>query len=276
MNRRWWLLWRAARSGHGAAVARRYRPVRAAAPFPGSLLVTMLAMVLVGWNSMRCACACCWGGASWASGVPSESWWRPSSPSVRRRRCRRPADLDGAADAPGRRAGQGHRDLRRRAAERSAVLRLRPVGVLIYALTHALSTHIASLLGFSVALLIGVMVLLALLGRFHRRVFLLNGWLVTRLGMKETRKRRWARKVLGFRNALVDCFRLPRRILLAVFGLTTLHWLLRFSVLYLTLQVGKRTGLGLDLPRATARAHRRPSACCPAVPAVPSWPRRRC
>lgn len=31
------------------------------------------------------------------------------------------------------------------------------VGVLIYALTHALSAHIANLLGFSVALLIGVM-----------------------------------------------------------------------------------------------------------------------
>jgi len=98
------------------------------------------------------------------------------------------------------------------------------------------------LLGFSVALLIGVIVLLALLGRFHRQVFLLNGWLVGRLGMKPSRKRRWARKVLGFRNALVDCFRLPRRLLLAVFGLTTLHWLLRFSVLYLTLR-----GLGSEL-----------------------------
>src|SRR3546814_4960124 len=60
--------------------------------------------------------------------------------------------------------------------------------------------------------------------------------------MKPSRKRRWARKVLGFRNALVDCFRLPRRLLLAVFGLTTLHWLLRFSVLYLTLR-----GLGGEL-----------------------------
>ena len=116
------------------------------------------------------------------------------------------------------------------------------VGVLIYALTHALSTHIASLLGFSVALLIGVMALLALLGRFHRQVFLLNGWLVTRLGMKGNAQAAVGAQVLGFRNALVDCFRLPRRILLAVFGLTTLHWLLRFSVLYLTLQ-----GLGSEL-----------------------------
>src|SRR3546814_19948839 len=81
-----------------------------------------------------------------------------------------------------------------------------------------------------------------LLLRFRRQVVGPNGWLVGGLGMKPSRKRRWARRVLGFRNALVDCFRLPRRRLLAVFGLTTLHGLLRFSVLYLTLR-----GLGGEL-----------------------------
>lgn len=119
------------------------------------------------------------------------------------------------------------------------------VGVLIYAVTHSLNTYIASLLGFSAALLIGLMVLLALLGRFHRQVFLLNGWLIGRLGVKSTRQRSWARKVLSFRNALLECFRLPRTILLGVFVLTTLHWMLRYSVLYLTL-------LGLGKPLAWA------------------------
>jgi uncharacterized protein (TIRG00374 family) len=109
------------------------------------------------------------------------------------------------------------------------------VGVLIYAVTHSLNAYIASLLGFSAALLLGLMALLALLGRFHRRVFLLNGWLIGKLGMKAARKRHWARKVLSFRNALLECFRLPRAILLTVFALTTVHWLLRYSVLYLTL-----------------------------------------
>ena len=119
------------------------------------------------------------------------------------------------------------------------------VGVLIYAVTHSLNGYIASLLGFSAALLIGVMVLLALLGRFHRKVFLLNGWLAGRLGMRAPRKRYWARKLLSFRNALLECLRLPRSILLGVFLLTTLHWLLRYSVLYLTL-------LGLDSQLAWA------------------------
>lgn len=116
------------------------------------------------------------------------------------------------------------------------------VGVLIFALTHAMNAYIASLLGITTALLIGLVVVLALLGRFHRQVFLLNGWLVGRLGVKQRRKRRWARKMIRFRNALLDCFRLPRRVLLGVFALTTLHWLLRYSVLYLTLR-----GLGSEL-----------------------------
>lgn len=116
------------------------------------------------------------------------------------------------------------------------------VGVLLYAVTHSINAYIASLLGFSAALLLGVIVLLALLGRFHRQVFLLNGWLIGKLGMKTSRKRHWARKVLSFRNALLECFRLPRSILLTVFLLTSLHWLLRYSVLYLTLQ-----GLGSQL-----------------------------
>ncbi len=116
------------------------------------------------------------------------------------------------------------------------------VGVLIYAMTHALNAQMASLLGVSAALLLGVIVLLGLLGRFHRQVFRINGWIVRRFGMQAQRRRHWARKVLRFRNALLECFSLPRHVLLGVFGLTTLHWLLRFSVLYLTLH-----GLGSDL-----------------------------
>ena len=116
------------------------------------------------------------------------------------------------------------------------------VGVLLYAVTHSLNGYLAGLLSFSAALLVGVIVLLALLGRFHRQVFLINGWLIGKLGMKARRKRNWARKMLSFRNALVDCFRLPRTVLLTVFALTSIHWLLRYSVLFLTLQ-----GLGSHL-----------------------------
>ena len=238
MNRRWWLL-------GGALLAAAMVPLLLGGTglferlrhFPGSLLVTMLAMVLVGWNLNALRLRLLLGrrklGQRRAFGIVVATEFAI---------CATPGGAGGPLTLMALLMRQGVAPAKGTATY--AVEQLSDllffacalVGVLIYALTHALSTHIASLLGFSVALLIGVMALLALLGRFHRQVFLLNGWLVTRLGMKETRKRRWARKVLGFRNALVDCFRLPRRILLAVFGLTTLHWLLRFSVLYLTLQ----------------------------------------
>lgn len=110
------------------------------------------------------------------------------------------------------------------------------IGVLLYALTHRLSAHLAGLLGLSAGLLFGALALLALLGRFHRQVFRLNGWLIARLGMQAHRRRAWARRLLSVRNALRATFRLPAPVLLGVFLLTVLHWLLRFSVLYLTLQ----------------------------------------
>ncbi len=107
---------------------------------------------------------------------------------------------------------------------------------------HALNPYIGSLLGLAAALLVGGLALLGLLGRFHRQVFRLNGRLASRLGVSRRRKHRWARKVLGFRNALRASLRLPYPILLAVFAVTVLHWLLRYSVLYLTLR-----GLGSEL-----------------------------
>ncbi|MBB3103971.1 lysylphosphatidylglycerol synthase transmembrane domain-containing protein [Azomonas macrocytogenes] len=116
------------------------------------------------------------------------------------------------------------------------------IGVLIYALTHTLNPHLAGLLSLSTALLCAVLILLGMLGRFHRQVFRLNGWLMARFGMQARRKIRWARRLLGFRNALLETFRLPQAILLWAFLLTVMHWLLRFSILYLVLH-----GLGHEL-----------------------------
>lgn len=244
MNRRWWWL-------GGALLAAAMVPLLLGGTglferlrhFPGSLLASMLAMVLVGWNLNALRLRLLLGrrklGQRRAFGIVVATEFAI---------CATPGGAGGPLTLMALLMRQGVAPAKGTATY--AVEQLSDllffacalVGVLFYALTHKLNAHIASLLGFSVALLIGVMVLLALLGRFHRQVFLLNGWLVGRFGMKPSRKRRWARKVLGFRNALVDCFRLPRRLLLAVFGLTTLHWLLRFSVLYLTLR-----GLGSEL-----------------------------
>jgi uncharacterized protein (TIRG00374 family) len=109
------------------------------------------------------------------------------------------------------------------------------LGILAYALSHAFSAHVGWLLGSSAAMLGGALLGLALLGRYHHAVLRFLGALAGRLGMSPRRRIRWARKVLVFRNALRASLHRPPRILLSVFALTAAHWLLRYSVLYLTL-----------------------------------------
>lgn len=119
------------------------------------------------------------------------------------------------------------------------------IGILIYALFHALNPHVGLLLGGTAALMTGIIVLLFGLARFHRAVLRSNGRIMKRLGVKQSRRLRWGRKVLRFRNALKESLRMPRSTLVAVFGLTALHWLLRNSILYITL-----VGLGAVIPWA--------------------------
>ncbi len=238
MSRRWWLLL-------GALLVAALIPLLLGGSglferlvhFPPWLLLGMIGMVLLGWNLNACRLRLLIGrrrlGQRRALGVVVATEFAI---------CATPGGAGGPLTMMALLLRQGVAPARGTATY--AVEQLTDllffacalVGVLFYAVTHSLNTYIASLLGFSAALLIGLMVLLALLGRFHRQVFRLNGWLVGRLGMKAARKRYWARKVLSFRNALLECFRLPRAVLLGVFILTTLHWLLRYSVLYLTLQ----------------------------------------
>ncbi|MGV8842283.1 MAG: lysylphosphatidylglycerol synthase transmembrane domain-containing protein [Pseudomonas sp.] len=113
------------------------------------------------------------------------------------------------------------------------------LSILGYGLSTALDSRLSGLLGASAALLTAALVLLGLLGRFHRGLLRGNGRLLARLGMRPALRRSWTRKVLGFRNALRDSLNLPRLLLLGVFLLTAVHWVLRYSVLYLAL-------LGLD------------------------------
>lgn len=110
------------------------------------------------------------------------------------------------------------------------------LGILCYALFNALSVHLGWMLGASLVMLLGGLTLTFLLAWNHRRVLRLVGVLLARLRVPWRRRMHWARKVLGFRNALLDSLRLPRRVLLGVFALTALHCLLRYSVLYLTLR----------------------------------------
>lgn len=116
------------------------------------------------------------------------------------------------------------------------------VGIMFYALFHSLSERMEWLLGFSAVLVVGSLTLFVGFARFHRQVIKFNGRVLRRFNAKPSTCRRWARKVLHFRDALAETWKMPRQRLLAVFVLTCVHWGLRYSILYLALQ-----GLGVNV-----------------------------
>ncbi|WP_028695232.1 lysylphosphatidylglycerol synthase transmembrane domain-containing protein [Pseudomonas cremoricolorata] len=111
-----------------------------------------------------------------------------------------------------------------------------------YAMFNRLGHSQQSMLMGSALMLCAALLLLLALLRWRRQVMRWNGRMLKRLGMAASRRRRWARKLLRFLQALAQTWRLPKRTLALVFALTCAHWGLRYSVLYLVLQ-----GLGASL-----------------------------
>ncbi|MFJ4067490.1 lysylphosphatidylglycerol synthase transmembrane domain-containing protein [Pseudomonas sp. NPDC089996] len=111
-----------------------------------------------------------------------------------------------------------------------------------YALFHSLGRSQQGMLLGSALLLCAALAMILVLLRYRRALMRLNGRLLQRLGVPGKRRRRWARKVLHFIDALAQTWQLPKRTLALVFTLTCLHWSLRYSVLYLVLR-----GLGVEL-----------------------------
>jgi uncharacterized protein (TIRG00374 family) len=114
--------------------------------------------------------------------------------------------------------------------------------ILIYALFQHLSQRMEWLLTVSAVSMFGGLFSCVLAARYHRSLIRLSGRLLARLNVKGTTRMRWARKLLHFLAAFTDTLKLPFQTLITVFALTCLHWLLRYSVLYLALR-----GLGVDL-----------------------------
>lgn len=115
-------------------------------------------------------------------------------------------------------------------------------GILIYALFQHLSQRLEWLLIVSAVSMFGGLISCVLVARYHRLLIRLSGRLLVRLNVQSTTRMRWARKLLNFLAAFTDTLKLPFQTLITVFGLTCLHWILRYSVLYLALR-----GLGADL-----------------------------
>ncbi|MBD1550922.1 lysylphosphatidylglycerol synthase transmembrane domain-containing protein [Pseudomonas typographi] len=116
------------------------------------------------------------------------------------------------------------------------------IGVLCYALLHHLNEHMRGLLVSSAVLIVAALAGCYGLARYHRRLLSLSGKLLARLRVRHATRWRWARRTLHFSAQLAETLRQPKRRLLLVFGLTCVHWSLRYTVLYITL-----LGLGAEL-----------------------------
>lgn len=115
-------------------------------------------------------------------------------------------------------------------------------GILIYALFQHLSQRIEWMLMVSAISLFGGLLTCGMVAHYHRSLIRLSGRWLARLNVKPATRKRWTRKLLHFLAAFTDTLKLPVQSLIKVFALTCVHWLLRYSVLYLTLR-----GLGAEL-----------------------------
>lgn len=116
------------------------------------------------------------------------------------------------------------------------------LGIAVYTLFHSLNRSLEDMLVGSALLMLAVLGLGVGLLRWRRGLMRWNGRVLKRLKVRESTRRRWARRLLHFFQAFQSTLRLPRRVLALVFLLTCLHWGLRYSVLYLVL-----LGLGGNL-----------------------------
>lgn len=116
------------------------------------------------------------------------------------------------------------------------------LGIVVYTLFHSLGRSLEGMLLGSALLMLAVLGVGVGLMRWRHGLMRWNGRLLDRLKVRGATRRHWARRVLHFFRAFQTTLRLPRRVLALVFGLTCLHWTLRYSVLYLVV-----LGLGGNL-----------------------------
>lgn len=110
------------------------------------------------------------------------------------------------------------------------------IGVAIYVLIEAVDLELGWLVGLPSLLLITAFIMLWLTLSNYSRVMHITGRWLAKLKVRRHSRFGLARRLLHFRNSLVETLRLPRWQLLVVFLLCCAHWLIRYSVLYLVVQ----------------------------------------
>lgn len=108
--------------------------------------------------------------------------------------------------------------------------------LLFYGLTRYF--HMAGLwqVALPFALLLAGLLLAGLLVRHHRRLVRALGRLMERHRVSGPRRIGWARRFIRFRDGLEQTLTVPKSHLLAMFLLCAAHWLVRYSVIYVTVR----------------------------------------
>lgn len=112
----------------------------------------------------------------------------------------------------------------------------------VYWLLVPAQVHAAWQLAPLAALLGAGLIVVVLLTRFHRGALLAMLFMLRKLHVARRRRRRFARWVAEFRGGLTMIGGFSRPRLLGVYGLCVVHWLLRYSVLYVVV-----SGLGAHI-----------------------------
>ncbi|MCK2041752.1 flippase-like domain-containing protein [Chromohalobacter sp. TMW 2.2308] len=116
------------------------------------------------------------------------------------------------------------------------------IGVALYVVIEAIDLNLGWLVGLPSLLLVCGFILLWMVIRHYGPLLQITGGWLERLKIRRKARFGFARRLLHFRNALIETLRLPRLTLLSVFALCCAHWMLRYSVLYLAVK-----GLGAHI-----------------------------
>lgn len=109
------------------------------------------------------------------------------------------------------------------------------LAMVIYIIVKAVRIPTGWLLGMPLLLMATAFAVLFTLGRYQGGVMRSAAWLLKALRLNKARRQRWLRKLLVFRTSLKETLQMPKRMLLLAFFFGVLHWIVRYSVLYLAL-----------------------------------------
>ena len=105
----------------------------------------------------------------------------------------------------------------------------------LYTVMTAIQLPSMTVLAVPLALMAVALSALIYAGRHHERMLHHIAGFLKLCHVSSPRRRSWMRRLLVFRNALRTTLKMPRHLLLQAFLFGVMHWLVRYTVLYLAL-----------------------------------------